>query len=93
MNKKRFTIEDAREVAATLGVATEVEDFYSYVQFAGGMNVELEHGTVDAQTNVTDDDPVKTAKIALQHLREGRTYYYHLPDAEKRAEADNDIFF
>jgi hypothetical protein len=30
-----------------------------------GMNVELEHGLHDAGTNVTDDDPHVTAKIAL----------------------------
>lgn len=93
MSKFHFTIQDARKVAAELDVAQEVEDFYSYVQFAGGMTVELEHGTQDPKTNVTNNDRYKTAQIALAHLREARTYYYHLSDMEKRAEADSTIFF
>ena len=39
-----------------------------------GMLVELEHGYVDSRTNVTDDDPIKTAKIALDHLVEDHYY-------------------
>jgi len=34
------------------------------------MEVELEHGLHDLLTNVTDDDPVVTGKIALAHLNE-----------------------
>ena len=34
------------------------------------MNVELEHGTHDPETNVTDDDVVVTVKIARAHLNE-----------------------
>lgn len=89
----KFSIQQARTAAAKLGVAKEVEDEYSYRQFAAGMDVELEHGRVDPLTNVTDDSVLQTAKIALAHLREARTYYYHLYHMEKRAEADNDIFF
>ena len=39
-------------------------------QFRSGMDVELEHGRHDRITNVTDDDPVVTGKIALAHLNE-----------------------
>jgi hypothetical protein len=38
------------------------------------MEVELEHGLRDARTNVTDDDPIVTAKIALAHLNEFADY-------------------
>ena len=34
------------------------------------MNLELEHGRHNLLTNVTDDDPQVTAKIALAHLNE-----------------------
>ena len=33
-----------------------------------GMDVELEHGLVSPETNVTNDDPLITGKIALAHL-------------------------
>jgi hypothetical protein len=35
-----------------------------------GMDVELEHGARDPETNVTDDDALTTGKIALAHLPE-----------------------
>ena len=34
------------------------------------MDVDLENGTRDPDTDVTDDDPLLTGKIALAHLRE-----------------------
>jgi hypothetical protein len=37
-----------------------------------GANVELEHGTIDKLTNITNDDAETTIKIALAHLREQR---------------------
>jgi hypothetical protein len=48
--------------------------------------VELEHGTVDPNTNVTDDDPVATGKIALAHLNEFPDYYTRLLELEEEAE-------
>jgi hypothetical protein len=44
--------------------------------------VELEHGRRDADTNVTDDDPLLTAKISLAHLRELPDYYTRLARME-----------
>jgi Protein of unknown function (DUF5661) len=38
------------------------------------MNVELEHGLHDPHTNVSDDNPHVTAKIALAHLNEFPDY-------------------
>jgi hypothetical protein len=43
-----------------------------------GLDVELEHGLRDAATNVTDDDPTLTGKIALAHLNELPDYYTRL---------------
>ncbi|MEK7160550.1 MAG: DUF5661 family protein [Patescibacteria group bacterium] len=55
-------------------------------QFRAGLDVELEHGTRDASTNVTDDDPIITGKIALAHLNEFPDYYTRLDKLEKEAE-------
>ena len=49
------------------------------------MNVELEHGLHDLVTNVTDDDPHATAKIALAHLNEFPDYYTRLERMEEEA--------
>jgi hypothetical protein len=50
------------------------------------MNVELEHGLQDAQTNVTNNDPIMTGKIALAHLLEFPDYYDRLEEMEEEAE-------
>jgi hypothetical protein len=49
------------------------------------MEVELEHGRHDPQTNVTNDDPILTAKIALAHLKEFPDYYTRLKRMEEEA--------
>ena len=64
MAEKKFSKEEAAKILDGLGLA----DKYVANEFYMGINVELEHGTVDPATNVTDDDPVMTAKIALAHL-------------------------
>ena len=51
-----------------------------------GMDVELEHGTENSVTNVTNDDPLMTGKIALAHLNEFPDYYSRLLVLEKEAE-------
>ena len=51
-----------------------------------GLGVELEHGTRDMSTNVTDDDPVMT-KRRLAHLNEFPDYYTRLYKLEKEADA------
>ena len=43
--------------------------------FNRGMNIELEHGKQNPMTNVTNDDLITTAKIALAHLNEFPNYY------------------
>ena len=51
------------------------------------MDVELEHGTRDSDTDVTRDDPLVTGKIALAHLREMSDYYTRLAQMEAEGEA------
>ncbi|MCL2757088.1 MAG: hypothetical protein FWD43_03290 [Coriobacteriia bacterium] len=69
-----FTLEQARDVAVQLGIDFSTKG-YTLEEFAFGMNVELEHGTADPFTNVTNDDPIVTGKIALAHLNEVPMYY------------------
>ncbi|MHA2408022.1 MAG: DUF5661 family protein, partial [Candidatus Ranarchaeia archaeon] len=59
---------------------------YDVEQFRVGMDVELEHGTEDPNTNVTNDDPLMTGKIALAHLNEFPDYYTRLLELEEEAE-------
>ena len=49
------------------------------------MDVELEHGLHDPATNVTDDDPTVTGRIALAHLNEFPDYYTRLEAMEEQA--------
>ncbi len=81
--KKVFTKEVAKEIGEKLGIAW---DKFDVEQFRRGMDVELEHGTVDANTNVTDNDPLTTGKIALAHLNEFADYYTRLDEMEEEAE-------
>lgn len=84
--KKVFTADQAKHIADTIGLDfTKVE--FDLEQFRMGMDIELEHGKVDPQTNVTDDDPLLTGKIALAHLREFPDYYTRLYEMEEEAEA------
>lgn len=77
-----ITRELVVSIAQELGVADEVD----LDQLRAGMAVELEHGRRDPLTNVTNDDPMLTAKIALAHLREFPDYYVRLRTMEAEAE-------
>ena len=80
-----FTIEQAEAVATEIGLAFERVSF-DLEQFRRGMNVELEHGSRDPLTNVTNDDPMITGRIAWAHLREFPDYYDRLKAMEAEAE-------
>ena len=83
MTKKQFTAEEAKAVGEQLGLKW---DKFDVDQFRRGMDVELEHGTIDPATNVTNDDPIMTGKIALAHLNEFSDYYDRLEEMEEEAE-------
>ena len=71
---KKFTLVEAKEIAGKLGVDfTQVK--FTPEEYLEGLNIELEHGLVDPETNVTDDDSLMTGKIALAHLNETPIYY------------------
>jgi len=82
-NKKSFTIDEAKEVGDQLGIKW---DKFDIDQFRRGMDVELEHGSHDPETNVSNDNPIITGKIALAHLREFPDYYTRLDKMEEEAE-------
>lgn len=82
--KKYFELDQAKSVGESLGIDWSRFDVE---QFRMGMDVELEHGLRDPHTNVTENDPVVTGKIALAHLNEFPDYYTRLSKMEK--EADN----
>ena len=83
MTKKQFTAQEAKAVGDELGIKW---DKFDVDQFRRGMDVELEHGTRDLGTNVTNDDPIMTGKIALAHLNEFSDYYDRLEEMEEEAE-------
>lgn len=81
--KKHFSAEEAKKIGESLGIDWSKFDVE---QFRSGMDVELEHGTVDPNTNVTNDDPLMTGKIARAHLNEFPDYYTRLKKMEEEAE-------
>lgn len=81
-----FSGEQARAAGEQIGIDWSDSPF-DVEQFRMGMDVELEHGTHDPQTNVTDDDLIVTAKIARAHLNEFPDYYTRLAAMEAEAEA------
>ena len=81
--KEHFTEEEAENIGEKLGIKW---DRFDVNQFRRGMDVELEHGTRDLLTNVTNDDALLTGKIALAHLNEFPDYYDRLEKLEQDAE-------
>jgi len=84
------TLNDAKRIAKQLGTNVDPK------RLLEGMKVELEeHGKTDPRLNVTDDDLVSTAKIALAHFKENPgapdygDYYVHL----QKMERDNDKYW
>jgi len=83
MSKEHFSAEEVKQIGESLGIDWSKFDVE---QFRTGMNVELEHGLIAPHTNVTNDDPTMTGKIALAHLNEFADYYTRLDKMEKEAE-------
>jgi hypothetical protein len=88
--REGFTETQARSVAATIGLDLETSEF-DVEAFRQGMEVELEHGSHDPETNVTNDDPSITGRIAWAHLKEMPDYYERL-EAMEEAEGDTNPF-
>jgi hypothetical protein len=85
--RKGFSADEARGIGEQIGIDWSSSPF-DVEEFRRGMDVELEHGLHDLGTNVTDDDPVTTGKIARAHLNEFPDYYTRLAQMEEQAKRD-----
>jgi len=81
---KEFNEIDAKKIGNVLKIDWKE---VSLDQFTQGLNVELEHGSIDKETNVTDNDGILTGEIAWAHLKEFPDYYTRLAKMEKDAKA------
>ena len=86
--RQGFTADQARRFGEAIGIDWNAAPF-DVDQFRMGMDVELEHGRTDPATDVTGDDPLVTAKIALAHLNEFPDYYTRLEQMEEQAKRDH----
>jgi hypothetical protein len=82
-----FTVERAEAVGAQIGIDWARARF-TPEEFRAGLEVELEHGARDPETNVTGDDERLTGKIAWAHLKEFPDYYTRLHVMEAEADAE-----
>ena len=85
MTEKHFTKDDAKRIGESLGIDWTRFDVE---QFRMGLDVELEHGSHELSTNVTNDDELTTGKIALAHLNEFPDYYTRLQKMESQAKEE-----
>ena len=84
--REAWSIDEVEEIVDRLRIDLAAEGF-DVDALRAGMDVELEHGKRDPVTDVTDDDPLVTAKIAWAHLRERPDYYELLEELEARPPA------
>ena len=81
--KNQFSFTEAKQIGDALGIRW---DKFDVEQFRMGLNIELEHGRRDPESDVTHDEPLLTGKIALAHLNEISDYYTRLAVMEHEAE-------
>jgi hypothetical protein len=79
-----FSADEAQRIGDAIGITWQQFDVE---QFRMGMEVELEHGLHDPETDVTGNDPLLTGKIAWAHLKEFPDYYTRLKQMEEEADA------
>jgi hypothetical protein len=80
-----FSQDKAHAIGEAIGIDWSTSRF-DVAQFQKGLEVELEHGIRDPETNVSDDDEITTGKIARAHLNEFPDYYTRLAKVEADAE-------
>ncbi len=61
-----FTLKDVLEVSNKLNIKF---DKFTKEELLTGMNIELEHGTINPETNVTNDNLILTTKIAFSPFK------------------------
>ena len=79
LDKPKVQSEEALVILSKLNVGAmkiDIEDFRQ------GLEVELEHGIIFEDANVTNNHPILTGKIVVAHLKESLDYYKRLEVAE-----------
>lgn len=71
-----------KEAAKILKVVNVKKMPIALEDFRKGLEVELEHGTMFDDANVTNNHPVLTGMIVLAHMKETLDYYERLDVAE-----------
>ena len=79
MENPDVSIQEAKRIFADLN--TEGLDI-DLEEFRRGLKVELEHGIVFKNANVTNNHPILTGLIVLAHFKESLDYYKRLEVAE-----------
>ena len=72
----------AKEAAVILKVVNAKNMGIALEDFRMGLEVELEHGTMFDDANVTNNHPILTGMIVLAHMKETLDYYQRLDVAE-----------
>lgn len=78
-----YSVDEILNASKILGVTFNK---FTIDDLITGVNIELEHGFISPETNVTNNDLYLTMKIALAHLNEFPNYYnkeYGLPAFEE----------
>lgn len=70
------------ETATILKLVNTTNMDISLDTFRQGLEVELEHGTIFKDANITNNHPILTGKIVLAHLKETMDYYKRVEVAE-----------
>ncbi len=89
MATRTMTMEQAETIGREIGIDWASSPFDA-AQFRAGMDIEFEHGSHDPETDVTNDDPILTGKIAWAHLKEFPDYYDRLDAMEAQAHKEWD---
>lgn len=77
VKQPKFSKEDAKAIGNMIGINWKTSKF-PVNEFLSGLSEELEHGSKNPQTDITEDCPIATGKIALAHLKEDPKYYQKL---------------
>jgi len=73
--KQKISKEEAKKIGDKLNINWKKIDLN---EFIAGINIELEHGSINPKTDVIGNDKTKAGKITLAHLFEIRDYYTKL---------------
>jgi hypothetical protein len=85
MTRRMVTHSEAKKLAQYFSINHKIVPFKEWLF---GLNVELEHGSINPLTNVTNDDLIMTGKIALAHIMEYPNYYRKLAQMELDLESE-----